>query len=88
MVEVEWVVAWLGAFPWTNPEQYTARSPIYAAASFKTPTLVIAGENDPAAAELYFALQMRKVESHLVRIGDKPSETVLEMDATLAWLKK
>jgi acylaminoacyl-peptidase len=80
--------AWLGAFPWTDAAQYTSRSPIYAAQNFKTPTLVIAQEHDPAARELYFALQMRKVESHLATIGDKPSQAVLELEATLAWLGK
>jgi acylaminoacyl-peptidase len=82
--------AWMGAMPWDDPEQYVKHSPIYFAANFRTPTLVISGDKDPGAEELYFALQARKVDSALVRFEGtgRPSQTVLQWDATLAWLAK
>jgi dipeptidyl aminopeptidase/acylaminoacyl peptidase len=76
--------AWMGALPWVDPDQYVKHSPIYFAQNFKTPTLVIAGEHDAAAEELYFALRSRKVECALVRTGN----AVQELEAALAWIKK
>jgi acylaminoacyl-peptidase len=82
--------AWMGAMPWDDTEQYVKRSPITFAGSFRTPTLVMARAADPAAEELYFALQARKVDSALLRFDGegRPSRTVLEWDATLAWLAR
>ncbi len=78
---------WMGAMPWDDPEQYMKRSPLFFASSFKTPTLVIAGDPDPESEQLFFALRQRKVESALARIaGDKPAARVLELEATLGWL--
>jgi hypothetical protein len=39
---------------------------------------------------LYFALQARKIDSALVRLGKppRPSQVILEWEATLAWLAK
>ena len=81
---------WMGAMPWENPDQYWRHSPVYFAQNFKTPTLVLAGDPDPESDELYFALQVRKVDSALVRMGpgEKPSEWILESDAILAWLAR
>jgi acylaminoacyl-peptidase len=82
--------AWMGAMPWDDPEQYVKHSPIYFAGNFRTPTLVIAGDADPGAEELYFALQARKVDSALLRLGEegRPSRVILEWEATLGWLEK
>jgi acylaminoacyl-peptidase len=82
--------AWMGAMPWDDPDQYVKHSPIYFAGNFRTPTLVIAGDVDPGAEELYFALQARKVESALLRLGkvERPSTVILEWEATLAWMQK
>jgi dipeptidyl aminopeptidase/acylaminoacyl peptidase len=81
---------WMGGMPWDDPDQYVKHSPIYFAASFKTPTLVIAEGGDPQAAALYFALQSRKVESALVRLPAVPqiADRVAEMEAELAWLTR
>jgi dipeptidyl aminopeptidase/acylaminoacyl peptidase len=81
---------WMGAMPWEDPEQYWKHSPVYFAKNFKTPTLVLAGDADVESDELYFALQSRNVDSALVRMGasEKPSEWVLELETTLAWLKR
>lgn len=85
---LERALRWMGAMPWDDPEQYWKHSPIYFAQNFKTPTLVLAGEVDPGSEELYFALRAKKVDAALVRMGpgEKPSESVLEMNTILAWL--
>ncbi len=78
---------WMGAMPWDDPAQYTQHSPIYVAAGFRTPTLILSGDPDPESGELYFALRQRKVESTLVRIPEgKPSAGALELQTILAWL--
>ena len=78
---------WMGAMPWDDPAQYTQHSPLYFAAGFRTPTLILAGDPDPESEELYFALQQKKVESALVRLPEgKPSAGVLELKTILAWL--
>jgi acylaminoacyl-peptidase len=78
---------WMRALPWDEPELYVKHSPLFFAANFKTPTLVIAGEHDPQSDELYRALQARKVDSAMLRLGAAPSASVLELEAALAWLK-
>jgi hypothetical protein len=39
---------------------------------------------------LYFALQAKKVDSALLRLGDegRPSQVILGWEATLAWLER
>jgi len=81
--------AWMSALPWDDPDQYTKHSPIYFAQNFQTPTLVLAGDRDPEAEELYFALQSRKVEAALIRLPEgRPGSRVLGMEAALAWVGK
>ena len=82
------IVRWMGSLPWEDPDQYVKHSPIYFAGNFKTPVLVIAKGDDPQAAELYFALQERKVESALVRLpaAAQAADRVRELEAELAWL--
>ncbi|MBS1858292.1 MAG: S9 family peptidase [Acidobacteria bacterium] len=79
--------AWLGAMPWDDPAYYHEHSPIYFAAQFRTPTLILAAQPDPAADELYFALRARKVDSALLRIArQRPRDRVLALEAELGWL--
>ena len=79
----------MGAMPWDDAGQYVKHSPIFFAQNFKTPTLVIAENQDPQSEELYFALQARKVSSELVRLEpENPSHAVLELEAILGWLHK
>jgi acylaminoacyl-peptidase len=79
---------WMGAMPWDDPDQYARHSPINFAASWKTSTLLFAGDPDPQSDEFYAALQERKMKSAMVRVPDwrKPSAEVLELETTLAWL--
>jgi acylaminoacyl-peptidase len=81
---------WLRALPWENPEQYTQRSPLFFAQNFKTPALVLAGDQDPESEQLYFALQSRKIDSALLRLPEtgKPSDEIAELEATLAWFSR
>ncbi|MGH9722705.1 MAG: S9 family peptidase, partial [Bryobacteraceae bacterium] len=92
---------WMKAMPWENPKQYLDRSPIFFAGNFKTPTMVITGEQDlrtPIAEseELYFALKARKVDAVLVRIPDEPhgirgghpSHRIAKVEHILGWIEK
>jgi acylaminoacyl-peptidase len=76
--------AWMGGWPWANPDQYVKHSPVYAAGGGRTPTLVIADEHDGAAEVLCFAIRMRKGECVRIRADD----AVSRMEATIAWLRR
>jgi len=80
--------AWMGGPPWDQAQRYLARSPLYAAASFATPTLVIG--SDSQSQELYFALQARKVESALLAPGAEgdPGGQAAQLSAILAWFHR
>ena len=87
---LEHALSWMHALPWDDPDQYVKHSPINFAGNFRTPTLVLAEEGDPQAEELWFALQNRKVESAFVRLAASPgpADTLLELEAALAWLTR
>jgi hypothetical protein len=78
--------AWMGGMPWEQALRYVARSPLYSADSFSTPTLVIG--SDAQSLELDFALQSRKVESALLAPGQEgdPGGEAAQLSAILAWL--
>jgi len=80
--------AWLGGWPWDQAARYVERSPLYAAAAFTTPTLVIG--SDPQSEELYFALRARNVESALVAAPAEadPAAQSEELSALLAWFSR
>ncbi len=80
--------AWMGGLPWEQAARYVDRSPLYAAASFATPTLVIG--SDAQSEELYFALQARKVESALLAPGAEgdPGGKASQLSAIVAWLTR
>jgi len=68
---------WMDGMPWENPQFYIERSPVFYAKNFKTPTMVLTGEEDfrtPMAEseELYLALRAMKVDTKLVRIPGEP----------------
>jgi acylaminoacyl-peptidase len=92
---------WLKSLPWENPKLYMDRSPIFYAKNFKTPTMVLCGEEDlrtPIAEseELYFALKAMKVPAVLIRIpkephgirGAYPSHRIAKMEHILGWMDK
>jgi dipeptidyl aminopeptidase/acylaminoacyl peptidase len=88
--------------PWTNPAGYQKFSPhMYAAdfGKFKTPTLVIAGEQDyrvpyTQSLELFTALQRQGVPSRLVLFPDeghwisKPQNSAAWYKEFLGWLAR
>ncbi len=82
--------AWMGAMPWDDPEQYTRHSPLYFAAHFKTPTLVISRDRDLGADQLLFALEARNVECKRLRLSDvpRPSEQIAVWEAMAQWASK
>jgi dipeptidyl aminopeptidase/acylaminoacyl peptidase len=82
--------AWMGAMPWDDPDQYVKHSPLYFAASFKTPTLVISAGRDPGSDQLLFALQSRQVECRRLRLSDPPhpSEQTSAWDEMARWAGK
>jgi dipeptidyl aminopeptidase/acylaminoacyl peptidase len=79
---------WMGAMPWDDPDQYVKHSPLYSAANFKTPVLILAASHDPESDEFAFALRQRKVDTAVARIPDGPAAPILELQAMLAWLMR
>lgn len=86
--------------PWDEPEDYIRHSPLFFANNFKTPTIIITGEEDwrtPIAQsqELFRALKVRGVDSVFVRVPGEghgirkfPSHRVAVLVHTMAWLDK
>jgi len=88
--------------PWTNPESYRKWSPVSYAANlgkFKTPTLVIAGEQDfrvpyTQSLEFFNALQRQDVPSKLVVFPDeghwvlKPQNSRFWYETFMDWLAR
>ena len=93
-----WFVQWeFKGMPWDNPEIYSKWSPSYFVKDFKTPTLVIHGEQDyrvpvGQALQLFTALKSQKVPSKLLLFPDeghwvlKPQNTVLWYSQFLDWI--
>jgi dipeptidyl aminopeptidase/acylaminoacyl peptidase len=89
-----------GGTPWTNPKAYRQMSPSSYAAEFgkyKTPTLVIGGEQDyrvpyTQSLEFYTALQRQDVPSKLIVFPDeghwilKPQNSIVWYNEVLGWL--
>ncbi len=87
----------LGAFHWDKPAQVMRQSPHHYAKRFKTPTLVIHGEQDfrvPAtqALQYYDTLQARGIATRLVYFPDenhwilKPQNSRLWYSEFFAWI--
>ena len=93
-----WFVNWeFKGMPWDNPELYSKWSPSNFVKEFKTPTLVIHGEQDfrvpvSQGMQLFTALKSQKVPSKLVLFPDeghwvlKPQNTVLWYSQFLDWI--
>ena len=79
--------AWMGGMPWDDPDQYVKHSPLYFAGNFKTPTLIIAGDRDPGARQLLFAMEARKIECKLLHLDDlpRPSEQLAAWEEIARW---
>ncbi|MBI2929858.1 MAG: S9 family peptidase [Verrucomicrobia bacterium] len=82
----------LGAFPWEDPQKVLAQSAHSYAKNFKTPTLVVHGENDyrvPVGQgfEYYTTLRMLGVPSRLLYFPDE-NHWVLKPQNSLLWYKE
>lgn len=86
--------------PWLNAQDYIDRSPLFAAAKVRTPTMIITGEDDwrtPVAQsqEFYRALKVQGVDTVLIRVPGEahgirryPSHRANVIAETLAWFQK
>jgi dipeptidyl aminopeptidase/acylaminoacyl peptidase len=93
-----WFPLWeYGGTPWDMPEHYSKWSPSSYVKEFKTPTLVIHGEQDfrvpyTQGLQLFTALQMQKVPSKLLLFPDeghwvlKPQNSVVWYKTVIDWL--
>jgi len=86
-------------YPWEDPMEYAARSPLQYVANVTTPTMVMTGEADlrtpmRQSEEFYRALKMLKKDTLLVRMPDefhgwrRPSHQLLQQLYLLAWFEK
>jgi dipeptidyl aminopeptidase/acylaminoacyl peptidase len=86
-------------YPWEDPLEYAARSPLHYVANVKTPTMVMTGEADlrtpiSQSEEFYRALKILKKDTLLVRMPEeyhgwrRPSHRLLQQLYLLAWFEK
>ena len=95
-----WFVDWEFRGPyWENPEMYTRWTPSAHVKNFKTPTLVIHGEQDhrvplEQGLQMFTALQRKGVPSRLIVFPDenhwvlKPLNSIRWYEEVLGWLGK
>ncbi len=86
-------------YPWEDPVEYAARSPLNYVANVTTPTMVMTGEADlrtpiGQSEEFYRALKILKKDTLLVRMPEeyhgwrRPSHQLLQQQYLLAWFEK
>ncbi|MES2858787.1 MAG: S9 family peptidase [Pseudomonadota bacterium] len=100
VTEELWFTEWeFGGTVWDKPEAYERFNPARHVQKWKTPTLIVAGQNDfrvpiDQSLSAFTALQRRGVESKLLYFPDenhwvlKPQNSVLWHDTVNAWLKQ
>ncbi|MDQ3039632.1 MAG: S9 family peptidase [Pseudomonadota bacterium] len=100
VTEELWFTEWeFGGTVWDKPEAYERFNPARHVQKWKTPTLIVAGQNDfrvpiDQSLSAYTALQRRGVESKLLYFPDenhwvlKPQNSVLWHDTVNGWLKQ
>jgi len=86
--------------PWEHVEHYWQRSPLSLVGNVQTPTIIITGEQDrrtpiSESEQFYQALQIRRVDTALVRIpgsphgiSNTPSRMIEKVEYMLAWYEK
>ena len=86
-------------YPWEDPLEYSARSPLSFVANVTTPTMVMTGEADlrtpmTQSEEYYRALKLLKKETLLVRVPEeyhgwrRPSHQLMQQLYLREWFKK
>ena len=100
VTEELWFTEWeFGGTVWDKPEAYEKYNPARHVGKWKTPTLIVAGQNDfrvpiDQSLSAFTALQRRGIESQLLYYPDenhwvlKPHNSIQWHDAVNAWLKK
>jgi dipeptidyl aminopeptidase/acylaminoacyl peptidase len=100
VTEELWFTEWeFGGTVWDKPEAYERHNPARHVQKWKTPTLIVAGQNDfrvPVDQSLsaFTALQRQGVESRLLYFPDenhwvlKPQNSILWHDTVNAWMKR
>lgn len=90
---------WFPGLPWKHAEHYRNRSPLTFVENVTTPTMLITGEEDyrtpiSESEQFYQALQLREIDSALVRIPDashdivaRPSRFMVQVAYTLKWFE-
>ena len=80
--------------------EYWRRSPLSLVGNVTTPTMLLTGEDDlrtpmPESEQYYQSLQLRKIDSALVRVPEashgiaaRPSHQIAKVDNILAWFGK
>ena len=91
---------WFPGFPWDHTEHYMKRSPLSLVGNVTTPTMVLTGEVDyrtpmSESEQYYQALQLRKIDTALVRvpgashgIANRPSNLIAKVANILAWFER
>ncbi len=87
-------------YPWEDPTEYAARSPLHYVGNVTTPTMVMTGESDlrtpiVQTEEFYRALKMvKKTDTLMVRMPEefhgwrRPSHQLLQQLYLMAWFEK
>jgi hypothetical protein len=61
---------------------------VYFADNFRVRTLIVAGDGDAEALELYNTLSARRVDCGLLKTGQTPGERIADWSTILAWLAR
>lgn len=91
---------WFENPPWEDPDTYWERSPLSLVGNVTTPTMLLTGEADyrtpmSETEQYYQALQLRDVDTAMVRIPEaphsiagRPSNLIAKVDNILAWFER
>lgn len=91
---------WFADFPWNDPDAYWKRSPLSLVGNVTTPTMLMTGEADyrtpiSETEQFYQALQLRKVDTALVRvpgaphsIASRPSHLIAKAQYIIEWFER
>ena len=91
---------WFSKMPWEDPMAYWKRSPLSLVGNVTTPTMLLTGESDyrtpiSETEQYYQALQLRDIDTAMVRIPDsphgiagRPSNLIAKADNILAWFER
>ena len=90
---------WFPGYPWEHSDHYLKRSPLAYVGNVTTPTMLLTGEVDyrtpiSESEQFYQALQLRKVDTALVRvpgashnIAARPSHLIAKVAHVLKWFE-